>query len=266
VFTAIATQVFAAVLGLSYTGSTTRKKRLTTMRAKQVVILTLSLVVGLTAGVAAATAFYWNRATALPTWYSTSGADVAVADVGAGSGNLLGAKLASGQGVRYGDNNQVAIALTEAELTQLLAERIAHSPELAQFLPIAESINATIRGDRVAGGIVVNPADIPTQSLPPQARQALETAFNTIPMLGDRPLYIGLEGSPRIDNGRLVLGNDTRVQIGRVKLSLDDVARLTGLDPAQISERINLVLPQAGLTLDGLEFIDGEAVLSGTAQ
>lgn len=236
------------------------------MRAKQVVIVTLSLIVGLTAGAAAATAFYWNRATALPTWYSPSGADMAVADVSTGSGNLLHSKLASGQGVRYGDNRQVEISLTETELTQLLAEGISRTPEAAQFLPLAESLNATIRGDRVAGGLVVNPADIPTQALPPQARQALETAFSAIPMLGDRPLYIGIEGSPRIDNGRLVLGDDTRVQIGRVKLSLDDVARLTGLDPAQISDRINLALPQVGLDLDGLEIINGEAILRGTAQ
>ncbi|MEA5449194.1 hypothetical protein VB780_11485 [Leptolyngbya sp. CCNP1308] len=235
------------------------------MRTKQAVVLALSLLIGLSAGVAAATAFYWNRATALPTWYSTSGADTVVADVST-SGNLLESKLASGQGVRYSGNNRIEISLTEAELTQLLAEGIAQTPQVAQFLPATETLNATIRGDRVAGGIVVNPADLPTQSLPPQAQQALDTALSTVPMLGDRPLYIGIEGSPRVDNGCLVLGNDTRIQIGRVNLSLDDVARLTGLDPAQITERINLALPQAGLTLDGLEFVNGEAVLRGVTQ
>ncbi|HZG37746.1 MAG TPA: hypothetical protein VEZ50_03610 [Nodosilinea sp.] len=236
------------------------------MGAKRGVVLALSLVVGLSAGAAAATAFYWNRATALPTWYSTSGADTAVAAAGTGGGNLLQSKLASGQGVRYGNNNQVEISLSEAELTQLLAEGIAQTPQAAALLPAAGSLNATIRGDRVSGGMVVNPADLPTQSLPPQARQALNTALDTVPMLGDRPLYIGIEGSPRVTNGRLVLGDDTRVQIGRVNLSVADVARLTGLDPAQITERINLALPQAGLTLDGLEFINGEAVLHGVTQ
>lgn len=236
------------------------------MRTKQAVVLALSLLIGLSAGAAAATAFYWNRATALPPWYSTSEADTAVADVSASQGNLLRAKLASGQGVRYGDNNRVEISLTEAELTQLLAEGLAQTPQAAPFLPVADTLNATIHGDRVAGGIVVNPADLPTQSLPPQARQALNTALNTVPMLGDRPLYIGVEGSPRVDNGRLVLGNDTRVQIGRVNLSLEDVARLTGLNPAQITERVNLALPQAGLTLDGLEFVNGEAVLRGVTR
>ncbi|WP_017297592.1 hypothetical protein [Nodosilinea nodulosa] len=231
------------------------------MGAKQAVVLALSLLIGLAAGAAAATAFYWNRATALPIGYSPSGAATAVADVS--SGNLLRAKLSSGQGVRYGDHNQVEISLNETELTQLLAEGIAQTPQVAQFLPAAESLNATIRGDRISGGMVVNPADLPTQALPPQARQALETALSTVPMLGDRPIYIGIEGSPRIDHGRLVLGDDTRVQIGRVNLSIDDVARLTGLDPAQLTEKINLALPQAGLTLDGLEFVNGEAVLRG---
>lgn len=237
------------------------------MGTKQVVVLALSLVVGLTAGAAAATAFYWNRATALPTWYSPSGADTTVAQtISSSSGNLLQDKLASGQGVRYGDNRQVEISLTEAELTQLLRQGIAQTPQAAPLLPAAESLNATITGDRVAGGIVINPADLPTQGLPPQAQQALDTALSTVPMLGDRPLYLGIEGSPRIDNGRLVLGDDTRVQIGRVNLSLADVARLTGMDPAQLTETINLALPQAGVTLDGLEFINGEAVLRGTTR
>ncbi|WP_156119662.1 hypothetical protein [Leptolyngbya sp. KIOST-1] len=235
------------------------------MRTKQAVVLALSLVVGLSAGAAAAAAFYWHRATALPTWYSTSGAETVAVDVGS-SGNLLQNKLASGQGVRYGSDNRVEISLTEAELTRLLAEGIAQTPRVAQFLPAADSLSATIRGDRVAGGIVVNPAELPTQALPAQARQALDTAFSTVPMLGDRPLYIGIEGSPRVTNGRLVLGNDTRVQIGRVNLSIADVARLTGLDPAQLTEQINLALPQAGLTLDGLEFVNGEAVLRGVTQ
>jgi hypothetical protein len=237
------------------------------MGAKRIVILTLSMVLGLSAGAAAATAFYWNRATALPTWYNTSQADSAVAQtISTSSGNLLRDKLASGHGVRYGDNGRVEISLTEAELTQLLRQGIAQTPQAAPFLPAAESLNATITGDRISGGMVINPADLPTEDLPPQARQALETALNTVSMLGDRPLYVGIEGSPRLDNGRLVLGDDTRLQIGRINLSLADVARLTGISPAQLSEQVNLALPQAGVTLDGLEFVNGEAVLRGTTR
>jgi hypothetical protein len=87
-----------------------------------------------------------------------------------------------------------------------------------------------------------------------------------LPMLGDRDLYIGITGSPRVDNGRLILGDDTRVQIGNVKLSMAEVARLTGLSTAQLTEQLNLALPQGGITLDGLEFNNGEAILRGTPQ
>jgi hypothetical protein len=235
------------------------------MRPKQVIVLLLSLVVGLTAGGVAATAFYWHRATALPVGYRPSGAGTAMAaTLQTSSGNLLRDKLASGQGVRYGPNNQVEISLTEAELTQLLAQGLAQAPQAAPLLPVAGGLTTTITGDRIISGIVVNPAELPTQALPPQARQALETALTTLPMLGNRPLYIGLEGSPRVTNGRLVLGDDTRVQIGRINLSLADVSRLTGIDPARLAEKATLALPQDGLTLDGLEFINGEAVLRGT--
>ncbi|NJL50027.1 MAG: hypothetical protein HC929_24825 [Leptolyngbyaceae cyanobacterium SM2_5_2] len=133
-------------------------------------------------------------------------------------------------------------------------------------MQVAESVGVTVEGDRVRGGLVISPANLPTESLPPDAQQALQQALNTVPMLGDRPLYLGIEGSPRIDNSRLVLGDDTRLQVGRINLTVTDIARLTGLDPAQLNEAINLALPEAGITLDGLEFINGEAVLRGETQ
>ncbi|MGF1517805.1 MAG: hypothetical protein ACFCVB_08385 [Nodosilinea sp.] len=232
------------------------------MQAKRVMFAVLLLLLGLAVGAAAAAAYYWQRATALPTWYST-GADSGLTTGVAAGGSLLQTKLASGAGVRYGSDNRVEISLSEAELTQLVAEGLAQTPETARFLEATEGINATIDGNRVTGGVVVNPANLPTQDLSPQGQRAVERALNTVPQLGDRALYIGIEGSPRVENGRLVLGDDTQVQIGRVRLSVDEVAQLTGLDPAQLTEKINLALPEAGLTLDGIEFVNGEAVLRG---
>ncbi len=236
------------------------------MGAKQVLGLGLLVIVGLAAGAGAGAAYYWQRATAIPTWHSPSEADTRLADsLSQGSGSLLQTKLATGDGVRY-EGNRVEIVLTEAELNQLVVEGLSQSPQTAALLQIAESVSATVEGDRLRGGLVISPADLPIESLPPDAQQAVQQALNTVPMLGDRPLYLGIEGSPRIDNGRLVLGEDTRIQVGRINLTVTDVARLTGIDPAQLNEVINVALPQAGLTLDGLEFINGETILRGVTQ
>jgi hypothetical protein len=233
------------------------------MKAKQVVILLLFLIFGAIAGTAAALAFYWNRATALPTWYA-SAEDPAVLGVGAES--LLQAKLASGDGVRYGENNQVEITLSEAELNQVIVSELARSPDTARFLQAAQGINTTIDGDRINGGVVVSMRDLPTQDLPPDGQRVVQQAVNNLPMLRERDIYVGVEGSPRLENGRLIFDEDTRIRLGNMRLTVPEVARLLGISPAQLQEQIDLALPQAGLVLDGIEFVDGNAILRGVAQ
>lgn len=233
------------------------------MKAKQVVILLLFLIFGAIAGTAAAIAFYWNRATALPTWYA-SAEDPSL--LGAGAENLLQAKLASGDGVRYGENNQVEITLSEAELNQVIVTELAKNPETARFFQAAQGINTTIDGDRINGGVVFNMQDLPTQDLPPDGQRVVQQAVNNLPMLRERDLYVGIEGSPRLENGQLVFDDDTRIRLGNMRLTVPEVARLLGLSPAQLQEQIDLALPQAGLVLDGIEFVDGNAILRGVAQ
>ena len=64
-------------------------------------------------------------------------------------------------------------------------------------------------------------------------------------------------------DGRLMLGDDTQVQVGRINLTLADIERATGMSADQISQTLSVTLPQTGLTLDGLEFTDGAAILRG---
>lgn len=233
------------------------------MKAKQVVILLLFLIFGAIAGTAAALAFYWNRATALPAWYA-SAEDPSL--LGAGAENLLQAKLASGDGVRYGENNQVEITLSEAELNQVIVAELVRNPETARFLQAARGVNTTIEGDRINGGVVINMGDLPTQNLPSEGQRIVQQAVNQLPILRNQDVYVGIEGSPRLENGRLVFDPDTRIRLGNMRLTVPEVARLLGLSPAQLQEQIDLALPQAGLVLDGIEFVDGNAILRGVAQ
>jgi hypothetical protein len=85
-----------------------------------------------------------------------------------------------------------------------------------------------------------------------------------MPMLADRPFYLGIEGTPRVEQGRLVLDQDTRVQVGRMNLTLTDVSRLTGLSLDQINHLANQMVAQAGLTLEDLELVNGQIILSGS--
>lgn len=236
------------------------------MNVKQGLLALLALLLGGAAVAGAATAVYWQRATALPTWYTSSTANGDLATSLSSGSSLLQAKLASGDGVQYLNNRQVAITLSEGELNQLIQAGLAESPTTAPLLAAAQGINATIQGNQLQAGVVLNPSNLPLEGLPPATQQTVQQALDTLPMLGNRAVYVGITGNPRIENGRLVLGDETRLQVGNVQLSLAEVSRMTGLNPDQLSEQLNIALPQAGITLDGMEFVNGEAILSGTKE
>jgi hypothetical protein len=233
------------------------------MKVKQGLMLLLTILIGGAAAAGAAAAYYWHQATALPTWYTNSSSDGELATSLSSGSTLLQTKLAAGDDVEHLDNRQVEITLSESELNQLIQAGLAQTPNSSPLLQTAQGVKATIDGDRLQAGLVVNPASLPIQNLPAEAQQTLRQALETLPRLGDQDLYVGITGNPRVENGRLVLGADTRLQVGNVQLSMAEVARLTGLSPAQLNEQLNIALPQAGVTLDGLEFVDGEAILRG---
>lgn len=233
------------------------------MKVKPVVIVGTVILVGLAAGAGAGAAYYWRQATALPPSIQMAEATPPEATLPRPNPTgeaVLAQKLATGDGVRREGNNRVAITLTEAEMNQIILDGLAQVPEAQSLLQSAQGITTTIQGERVRSGLTLNPADLPTDSLPPQAQRALGMAT----LFGNQSLYVGLEGSPRVDNGQLVLGSDTQIQVGRINLTLADVARITGLGAEQLNQVVKVTLPQTGLTLDGLEFSEGTAILRGS--
>ncbi|MBD2426435.1 hypothetical protein [Phormidium sp. FACHB-1136] len=232
------------------------------MKVKPVLIVGTVILVGLAAGAGAGAAYYWMQATALPPAVEIAEATPGVLATHRPNANaeaVIAQKLASGEGVRYEGNNRVAITLSEPEVNQLILDGLAQVPEAQSVLQSAQGMSTTIQGQRVRSGITLNPANLPTESLPPQAQRALGMAN----LLGNNSLYVGIEGSPRVENGRLMLGDDTQVQVGRINLTLADIERATGMSADQISQTLSVTLPQTGLTLDGLEFTDGAAILRG---
>ncbi len=216
--------------------------------------------------VGAAAAYYWQRATAIPTWYtsSTINSDL-VANLSSGS-SVLQDKLATGDDIQYLNDRQVVITLTETEFNQLIQEELSQAPETASLLQATQGLRAIIGDDQLQAGVVVNLADLPIQDLPIEAQKTLQQAFDSLPMLKDRELYVGITGNPRVENGQLVLGDNTRLQAGGMQLSIPELARMTGLSPDQITEQVNAALPQLGITLDALEIVDDQIVLRGTAE
>lgn len=235
------------------------------MVARRLLLLLALILLGYTAGAAAAAVYYWQRATALPTWHGQglSGGNLADA-VSQGHRSILSKNLETDGTIQPAQGDRVEVVLSEGDLNHLMVAALTQLPQTVGLLQAAESSSATIEGDRIRGGVVINPGELSTQALPTKAQQALDRAFRLMPMLADRPFYLGIEGTPRVEQGRLVLDQDTRVQVGRMNLTLTDVSRLTGLSLDQINRLANQMVAQTGLTLEDLKLVEGQVILSGS--
>lgn len=235
------------------------------MVARRLLLLLALILLGYTVGAVATAAYYWQKATALPSWHGRGLAGSSLADALSPSPSAsLSGKLGAGDRIQPADGDRVEVVLSEGDLNHLMVAALTQIPQAAGLLQATQSTSATIEGDRVRGGVVINPSVLSTQALPGRAQQALDQAFRLMPMLADRPFYLGIEGTPRVEEGRLVLDQDTRVQVGRMNLTLTDVSRLTGLSVDQINRLANQMVAETGLTLEDVELVDGQAILSGS--
>jgi hypothetical protein len=236
------------------------------MRIKKGLWFVLAIVVGGAAVAGGAAAYTWQRVTAVPTWYASSTTNSDLATHLSSGSRLLPTKLATGEGVTYLGDRQVEITLTAAELNTVIQEELSQTPQSTALSQVTQGIKATIENDQLQAGVVVNPAEFPIQELPAEAQVAFQQALETMPMWDDREWYIGIVGRPSLENGQLRLSDDTHLQVGNMRLSLAEVARLTNLDPDQLNAQINLVLPATGLTLQDIEVVDGQVILRGTTE
>lgn len=211
------------------------------------------VVVGAVGGVAA---YYWNQATHLPDWYAPATQQLP-SEVGSAS-DLLASKLGEAQ-------TAGSITLSEAEVNQMVIGAIAQAPQAAQLLEAAKGVNTTLENNRIESGMVVNLSDIPLSALPSEGQQALSQLTERFPVLANRDVYVGIQGSPRIENGRLVLDDSTVVTIGRFQLPLADLANQMGLSQRQIEDQLAQALTQNGIALEDLQIQEGQVVINGSA-
>lgn len=210
---------------------------------------------GAAGGVAA---YYWNQATHLPDWYAPS-AQGLPDEVGTAS-DLLANKLADGPA-----QASRSITLSEAEVNQMVIGAIAQTPQAAQLLDAAKGVNTSLENNRIESGMVVNLADIPADALPDEGQQALNQLTERFPLLANRDVYVSIQGSPRVEAGRLVLDDNTIVTIGRLQLPLADLASQLGLSQRQIEDSLAQALVQNGIALEDLQIQEGQVVISGAA-
>ncbi|NCJ05402.1 hypothetical protein GS597_02505 [Synechococcales cyanobacterium C] len=237
-------------------------------------ILVIGLVLAAGAGVGAIAA--WQQATHLPGWYTQTEGTATDPDIAILTAEQL-QQPEEVQQIRLNFNRTVEnafnqgesasnqppqVRLNAQEFNQLLVAALPESAASEEVYSAIKGIETQIKQDRLKSGAVVNMGELPLEQLPERYQQMAKGVFSTFPALKNREVYVGIEGQPRLENGRLVLDDQTRIKVGNISLSQQEVSRRLGLSPAELNRLLTLNV--GNLQVQDLEFSGNTAILKGT--
>ncbi|MBJ7901053.1 MAG: hypothetical protein GC158_14310 [Cyanobacteria bacterium RI_101] len=207
------------------------------------VLLVLALV-----GAGAGAYWVWRQATQAPDWVQTEVPPVQAPTVPLE--RLVERKLEE-QGAAAGQT--ATITLKSQELQTWAQSAVAEQLPPQTPLP---PLQTRVSGETLEIGAVIPSQDLSQFQLPPRHQALLDRLAGVLPQ-GEQALYVGLKGRPRLEGQHLVFDDQTQIQVGRLTLSVADVARRLNLSPTQLQSALRL--PLGAAPLEDFQ-IDGEAV------
>ena len=213
-------------------------------------------------GICGATAYSWRQATYVPQGYTL--ASEHVTSTSSSHQGLIDQERFNPNRIQPQDSS-LEITLDEADISQILMDSLAQLPQTESLLQAAKGINTSIQTNQIESGVVVNLSDLPPNLLPPELEATLGKFTQMFPMATDRDIFIGIQGHPQVESGRLALGDDAVVSIGRLQLPLKELSAQLGISTHDIESYVADYLTRSGVNLADIELKDGQVVISGSA-
>lgn len=191
------------------------------LRKLLIAVAVLVLIAG------AVAAYLWHQATALPEWYEEGSSGGAAASEPVVDDGWVETKEGDGKQMRN-------FHMRTRKIKPALRKAIKGS-------------RATVKDGKVEAGLVANVGDVPEQELSENDRTFLKKATDAFPSLKERDVYIGVEGDTVIKDGKVQLGDNSKVRIGNLTYSLPDAAARLGMNEAKLRAELNAELAKMGV-------------------
>lgn len=248
-------------------------------------------------GVGGVLFYYWQQATQLPSWYTEQATEQATdsptedasaqampsgeqSREGAGSpANRLTPRVPGQARIERSqetiqtkidnslrqspDGKTVTLQLQDQELNDLFTSAVAKKAETSKLATAVKGVNTTVQNGKVETGAVINLSELQLNQLPGRERNALDKLVSAFPNLGNRSVYVGIEGRPTVKNGQIQLDESTRVRLGNLSFTPAELAQRLGVSEAQIRKQIELQLQLGQVKVNDLELKDDRAVIQG---
>ncbi|WP_299493801.1 hypothetical protein [Acaryochloris sp. IP29b_bin.137] len=218
-------------------------------------------------------AYTWQQVTYLPDWYTRQSTPETVPST------LLPAQVdepAEIEGLTFGLQQKVdrvlsttsvqtpEVQLTAQEFNQFVVTSLPAQARSPQVISAVKAMNTQIEADRLKTGIVVDTSALPLDQLPSEYRATVKGLLQSFPVLQDKEIYVGVEGKPQVQEGKVVLGEDVRLVVGNVRFSYADIRDRINLPPNLLDKPVNLQL--GPLQIEDLNFQDQMVILKGQAK
>lgn len=232
--------------------------------------------------------YYWLQATKLPEWYSTKSGNrlkkvelVEESDIIAAKSRLQ-AKIQSnlaeseaaeqnGQGLSISSDNSgiskpknVEIQFSDREFNDIILVELAKKIDSSQDIAPLLNVHTTIESGKIETGTVVNLSELPISQGNSKQQAAMAKVIDKLPFAKNQDIYVGLSGTPTIDNGKLTLGENPEVKIGNLSFTVAELANKLGVSQEKLAQKLNIAVEMGQLKLDNMEVKDDRVIVKGS--
>jgi hypothetical protein len=193
-------------------------------------------ILGLLAGLGY---FFWERATAVPDWYSETGEETATLPTPSSTPTLPSPSTspiqASASALVPSSPSASVTPTSTATVMASPAPTISATPKA---LPSGvRSLKTQVKQDQLRSGALVDLAEMETSS-PSKQTALVQKLLVVMPQLRGQKIFLGVRGQIIEQNGQRQLAADSKLSIGKVELPLDEVAAQMSLTRADLDRMI----------------------------
>jgi hypothetical protein len=228
---------------------------------KKIIVFVVLCSIGLAIGIGY---FYLQRASELPDWYADNPEPSAPPSSPAPSSDPPPRTANTiKETIKTAKPGAVQEHLTAAEVDNLIVAGLTKRDSAMKALPQAvKGIKTQIQQDQIRTGTIVDLAEVDKMSPSPRT-EIIGRLLKIMPQLRGKLVYIGVAGKLTIKDGNPQLAPDSKLQIGKVELPLNDVAKQLGVSRSALEENITNYLQFRNLDIEKIDLTDRGATITG---
>jgi hypothetical protein len=231
---------------------------------KKIIALVVLCSIGLTIGIAY---FYVQRASELPDWYADKPEPIqspnSTPSISPSPTPPTRTATAIQEKIKTAKPGAVQEKLTAAEVDNLIIAGLTKSNGVTTALPSAvKEIKTQIQQDQIRTGAIIDLAEV--ENMPSSSRtEIMRRLLKVMPQLRGKPVYIGVAGKLSVKDGQPQLSPDSKLQIGKIELPLNDVAKQLGVSRSALTEHVTNYLQFRNLDIETIDLTDEGATVTG---